>query len=104
MANEYEVGFHDGMKILIKYNGKEQRIILPEDIEIIGEYAFAECNNLISVKLPEQLKTIEAHAFSDCTSLTCLNIPDYVNVIGWGAFRNCNGCRYSASNPEKHGS
>jgi hypothetical protein len=90
MANEYEVELHEGTKTLIKYNGNEQNIILPDDIEVIGENAFAECVNLISVKLPDRLKTIEAYAFANCISLTSLNLPDSMNGIGWGAFWSCN--------------
>ncbi len=47
----------------------------------IGNYAFYNCQNLVSVKLPYGLKTIGSYAFSK-TGLTEIVIPDSVTAMG----------------------
>ncbi|MBR3354064.1 MAG: leucine-rich repeat domain-containing protein, partial [Oscillospiraceae bacterium] len=40
-------------------------IVLPDEIEDIGEVAFFGCTNLRHIKLPENLKTIREEAFGE---------------------------------------
>jgi hypothetical protein len=54
------------------------------DITSIGDSAFFECTNLISVNFPEA-SSIGDDAFADCTSLTTANFP-LVTSIGVCAF------------------
>lgn len=62
-----------------------RRVILPEGVTVIREYAFCGCSNLESVTLPSTLKTIDACAFSD-TGLTQIDLPDGLEEIGDCAF------------------
>jgi hypothetical protein len=68
----------------------------------IGESAFEDCTELISVVFPvpedpmerwdmdeKWLSEIGEYAFSGCTSLITVDIPDTVYTIARGAFRNC---------------
>ncbi len=55
----------------------------------IGEYAFAECDNLKSVELPGTLKVLGEGAFRDCTSLERIVFPDELEVIPAYAFAGC---------------
>lgn len=63
---------------------------IPCGVKIIGEWAFAQCYYLVSIRLPDGVLTIEDDAFYDCTRLNDINIPDSVRRICSGAFYECN--------------
>src|SRR5574344_540457 len=67
----------------VSYNGNTY------SITSIGERAFAEYDNLLSVTMPNTIKTIKAEAFSYCTGLTSLVIPNSVTNIYNNAFEYC---------------
>ena len=54
----------------------------------IGEYAFKDCDSLISVFV--NIKHIRSSAFADCDRLSQVVLGDGVQTIGEGAFFNCN--------------
>jgi len=54
------------------------KIVLPDTVEEIGEFAFAGLENLQEIKMPKQLKQVGIYAFIACPSLTSINIPE-----GW---------------------
>ena len=92
---------------------------IPEETEIIGDYAFANCLGLVNVDLPnsvtevgagafavcqrlrtvtlsKDMKYIMAHTFYCCERLTSVNfhptgsnMPPALSEIGAGAFENC---------------
>ena len=51
-----------------------RKIILPEGVETIAQYAFARCRNLQEVVFPASLKRIDPYAFSGCYSETLRQI------------------------------
>lgn len=56
-------------------------------VEKLGDYAFAKCTALASVKLPNVV-TIDIAAFNGCTSLTDIDLPNVV-TIDRAAFTGC---------------
>ena len=62
---------------------------VPEDVEVIGSYAFANCGKLSSIVLPNSLTTIESDSFYDCPGLDSIAIPQGVTEIPSGAFGWC---------------
>ena len=58
-------------------------------IDEIGEEAFNQCHDLVSIVIPDNVLWIEEYAFNDCTSLLDIVIPDHVTWIGANAFSNC---------------
>lgn len=44
-------------------------VVLPDSVTTIGEYAFADCQNLRTITLPATLRTVGAAAFKNCTAL-----------------------------------
>lgn len=89
-----------------------QTLILPDTLETIGEWAFADCKaltactlpadlpalansifsgcaSLAGIDLPDGLTEIPGYAFLDCTSLTELSLPEGVKQIGSRAFSGC---------------
>ncbi len=64
--------------------------IIPDDVTIIGDYAFKSCQNLSSITIPNSVAIIGNHAFDDCYYyLTSIELPNSVRSIGEYAFKNC---------------
>lgn len=64
-------------------------ITFTTSVREIGDYAFANCKNLMHLILPEGLEKIGTGAFEGCTSLIQVQIPITCTKIGLGAFKNC---------------
>lgn len=67
--------------------------IMPEidgyDIVAIGDEAFANCENLMSLTIPSSVTSIGESAFYGCTQLQSLKIPDGVTALENGTFFQC---------------
>ena len=70
-------------------------IVIPDNVTTIGGSAFYNCSNLKAVTISEnsQLTSIESYAFRGCSSLTSIYIPDSVTTIGGSAFYNCSNLK-----------
>ena len=55
----------------------------------VSESAFARCSKLETIALPEGLETIGDYAFEECEALRILDIPDSVTKIGYDVFDRC---------------
>ncbi len=76
-------------KIWYKGEGKHiEEIIIPEGVETIGAYAFAEMTGLKRVVLPSTLVKIDQGAFYGCTALTEVKGLENVKFINQNAFAN----------------
>lgn len=97
---------------VVKYNGKErivsvpdtvtsigkgafennpyvEKVILPDSVKQIRPYAFWGCDNLKTVTLGKGLSTIGDFAFTNCTGLETMTIPTNISSIGIQSFSNC---------------
>lgn len=114
---DYSYVLKNGTIEISKYNGTEENIIVPSQIDgkdvtridanafygndslasitipgsikSIGWTAFFDCDQLNSVTLAEGLEIIEEYAFSQCRNLSSIDIPESVTSIGEEAFANC---------------
>ncbi len=66
---------------------------IPKSVTSIGSHAFAGCSRLQRVVLPDGIPAIADYAFFDCGRMTSIVIPDSVTSIGEGAFSGCDGLR-----------
>ena len=66
-----------------------EKVILPDTIETIWQYAFYDCHTLEEIILPDSVTTIEIGAFKNCRSLRKINIPEKVTIIEESTFENC---------------
>ncbi len=97
-GNEWE-GFcfteeQNGEMTITGYAGGESVIEIPEYIKEslvtrIGDKAFAECTDLVSITIPASVESIEYAAFAYCTGLTSIAIPESVFEIEDSAFMEC---------------
>lgn len=65
---------------------------MPNSIIELGG-AFANCQNLKSIRLSQSLTIIDAWTFKDCTNLESIEIPDSIVVLKYGAFGNCSSLK-----------
>lgn len=76
-------------KKLISYFGNAPKVIIPDGVEIIGDNAFAEDENLKEIIFPESLCYIKYAAFKYCVNLRCISLPKNVREIGTQCFYGC---------------
>lgn len=65
------------------------KIILPETLQYIGEYAFSGMQALKEISIPKGVREISKYAFETCISLKQITIPGTVKKIGKHAFSYC---------------
>ena len=79
-------------------NGYSGTVAIPETVDYegftykvtqIGEKAFNNSFNLLSVSIPNSIMTIGGDAFWGCTSLSSIVLPNSIKDIGKGAFGYC---------------
>lgn len=62
---------------------------LPKNAKVIGDYAVRGCPNLCEVILPEKLEKIGWYSFEQCEKLVSIPFPPYLREIGQCAFNSC---------------
>lgn len=88
---------HEGYKYPVTAIGQEAfyecenlvSVTIPNSVTSIGLAAFASCSGLKSVSLSNSLKIIGKYAFSNCKSLRTITIPTSVTTIEDCAFEGC---------------
>lgn len=66
-----------------------KKIVLPETVTKINNYAFYYCTSLTDIALREGLQSIGAYAFYGCRSLVKIKIPSTITSTGSNLFQNC---------------
>ena len=73
--------FSDDGKMLLEAPRSITDYIIPNEVTIIGERAFRNCDDLVNVTIPNSIVQIKAFSFSFCHSLTSITIPNGVKTI-----------------------
>ncbi len=91
--NTYWLNNSDGYvivnRILIAYNGTEERLNIPDTVVRIESQAFLDNNVCTFIKMPESLKQIGPNAFRNCAKLETVIFEKGFELIGPGAFIQC---------------
>ncbi|MBD5134128.1 MAG: leucine-rich repeat protein [Clostridiales bacterium] len=77
-----------GDGILLKYNGSDQSIRIPDGVKFIADYAF-EGHDIVSVSFPASVKKIGDYAFVSMKTLEQIDFSDGLIEIGNAAFAGC---------------
>ncbi len=78
-----------------------ESVILPDNLESIGIYAFLK-SGIESIVLPNSVTNIGNYAFSECKSLTSINLPESVTVGNY-SFSKCTALKevkFAGSGPK----
>ena len=73
------------------YRDAVKAIVVEEGVTSIGDYAFIDCANAVSVQIPRSVTAIQHSAFASCGSLSAVELPDNLVSIGSTAFSQCHG-------------
>ncbi len=71
------------------YQCTNLRTVTLQDVETVGDFAFAGCGMLTEIHLGNRLHTIGANAFAQCKRLTAIPFPQSLKEIGANAFIDC---------------
>lgn len=87
---------------LVKVSGNSEKIVIPDEIKKIGNSAFSDNKDIISVEIKNGTVTqIEECAFENCSSLKKIVLPYSVKKIGKNAFKGCTSLEtIEIKNPE----
>jgi uncharacterized protein YjdB len=66
-----------------------KNVVIENGVTNIGNYAFSDCESLISVTIPESVTSIGLAAFHRCILLAEVTLPSSLTNIGTLAFSNC---------------
>ena len=66
-----------------------KEVVIGSNVKTIGSAAFQYCTALETVTISENVETIGSHAFANCTSLQNVTLPSTVTVLNEYAFYNC---------------
>lgn len=72
--------------ILIEGKECSGDIEIPNNVKIIGNQAFYNCDKITSITIPDGVIRVGNSAFRNCVNLLSINIPDSVTSIGASAF------------------
>ena len=80
---------HSGSSYNWYDNTELKSVTIPQTVESIGSYAFANCKSIETVVFPNRLKTIEFAAFRHCSLLSYVFIPQGLSLIEDAVFSYC---------------
>lgn len=75
--------------VLKKYLGKDNHVLVPDGITVIGDGAFKNHKEIISITLPDNIIAIGHYSFFGCKKLTSIELPDTLTSIGNFSFKGC---------------
>lgn len=83
-----------GSNALLSKDGKTLLVgcrttVIPENVETIGNNAFAGRFSKLMLRIPENVKSIGMFAFSSCNAICEVILPESLQSIGSYAFSNC---------------
>lgn len=65
------------------------KVVFTGGVTVVGESAFAECENLEYVDFGDSMREIDTRAFMGCTSLRAIHLPVGFRRFGVESFRGC---------------
>lgn len=71
------------------HNLKTKKIVVPEGVSVIEDYAFYQSEDVEEIVLPKSLSTIKERAFSSCKNFKKITLPKNLTFIGNSAFCGC---------------
>lgn len=74
---------------LMKYNGTDENVVIPNNVKVIQVGAFERNETLKSVVIPNSVKEVRSEAFYCCENLTNVTFAEDTRIIGSNVFFGC---------------
>lgn len=74
---------------LKEYRGHQAKVVIPDNVVIIGERAFRNNRDLVEVIMDSSVRMISDSAFYGCTALRTVFFSDEIYFLGNRAFSDC---------------
>lgn len=68
---------------------KIKAVVLENGVTSTGDYAFADCKNLVTISMADTVTSVSFGSFYNCPSLEEVTIPENVTIIGYCSFSGC---------------
>ena len=81
--------YSQGSSIRDIFGKQVKEYVVGQGIESIGNYAFGNCDSLLSVTLPQSVTTIGDSAFYSCKKMYSVVLPNGITRIGNAVFYGC---------------
>ncbi len=81
--------FYISGRVLMSYIGGEERVTVPDGVEIIGESCFEGNEKLMRVIMPDSVREIHENAFRNCVCMQTIVMSENLSAIRGSAFENC---------------
>ena len=78
-----------------------RKVVIGNNVNIIGDNAFNGCNRLASVYIPNSVTYIGRYSFQNCDSLRYVEIPINVEEVAERAFNSCDSLHTVVWNAKK---
>lgn len=75
------------------YLRNTEEVVLPESVRIFRDSVFEHCPNLVSVQMPGSMTEFGTSVFSECTNLNKITVPEGIRILPTGAFSRCSGLK-----------
>lgn len=79
----------DADNLFINGNLVSGEIIIPGDVDSVGDFAFFNCTSIKKLILSHGILSVGNRAFEKCTSLEEITISNTINNIGYRSFYKC---------------
>lgn len=76
------------------------KVVISDEVTKIGDIAFKDCPNLVSVIIPDSVTDIGYNVFWNCNGLTSLYFPKNVKSISFNFLIGCNNLESITVSPE----
>lgn len=83
------IGFKIEDGVMLKYEGTDSVVVIPDGVEKIGEKAFYGNKTITEVSMPDSVLSIEKDAFEECIKLKIVKFSGKLERIESSAFRKC---------------
>lgn len=97
-ASSFNYEVIDGKLTITKFIGDETIVVIPDiiesqKVEVIGDYSFANQEEIVAVKLNDSVISVGDNAFENCYAMEVFVSGDSLAVLGRCAFNFCTSLR-----------
>ena len=80
--------FIDNQGVIISFVGKNEKVIFPNTVNTVGDFAFCGCRVIQQIDIPDSVTMVRKGAFASST-LQRISIPDTITSIEEYVFGSC---------------